>query len=184
MKLRSRSVSAARTAALFCAVMGTVIPSRIHAQVQTFVEAPQPIKKKSDKIDFLFKASRPILATGTAVDLYTTVHNLDHPTMAYRADGKFLTRYYVVEKGWARYFGDRSPLAASTANAALNAGVMLLSSRLYLRGGRWRYAAVALVLAKAGMNVYGGIQNERYLGSIDGSVRRETGYRGVIIWSH
>lgn len=183
MKLWKKSISAVCTAALFCAVMGAATPSCVIAQVRTLVEAPPPVKRKSDKIDFLFKASRPILAAGTTVDLYTTVHNLDHPTTAYRADGTLLTRYYVVEKGWARYFGDRGPFAASTANAVLNTGVVFLSSTLYLRGGRWRYVAVGLMLAKAGASFYGGVQNERFLGSIDGRVRRETGYQGVILWS-
>jgi hypothetical protein len=117
------------------------------------------------------------------VDVFTTVHNLDHPTTAYREDGTFLTNYYVVETGWTRYFGDRSPGAASVANSALNAGVMMLSRRLYRRGGRWRFAALALVLAKAGANLDGGIRNERFSESIDHRVQLATGYKGVVLWS-
>jgi hypothetical protein len=176
--------NACRVAALFCA-MGLVSPTHAIAQVQTQDDLPRaPEKKKPDTIDFLHKWVSPtVLSAATSVDVYTTAHNLDHPTVAYREDGTFLTNYYVVEKGWARCFGNRSPFAASFANASLNAGVMVLSDRLYLRGGRWRIAALALVLAKAGANLDGGIQNERFLGSIDQRVRLETGYRGVILWS-
>jgi hypothetical protein len=169
--------------ALFCA-MGLISLPHAIAQIQTQEDLPRPPeKKKSDAIDFLFKASPVILSAATSVDLYTTTHGLDHPTVAYREDGSFLTNYYVVEKGWARCFGERSPFAASVANSTLNAGIMMLSRRLYLRGGRWRIAALALVLAKAGTNLDGGIQNERFLGSIDQRIQVATGYKGVVLWA-
>jgi hypothetical protein len=176
------SLNAACKAALFC-VMGFAGLSHVIAQVQTQEEAPRPTERKPSKIDFFFKASPVVLSAGTAVDVFTTTHNLDHPTTALRADGSVLTHYYVVEKGWARFLGDRNPSAVSLANATLNAGITALSRKLYLRGGRWRYAAVALVFAKAGANVGGGIQNEQVLAGIDRHVRLETGYKGVILWS-
>jgi hypothetical protein len=169
--------------ALFC-VMGFADSSHAVAQVQMQDDPPPVPKKKSDTIDFLYKASPMVLSAATSVDMYTTVHALDHPTVAFRANGTFLTNYYVVEKGWAHGFGDRSPFAATSANVLLNAGVLTVSRRLYLRGGRWRWAATALVLAKAGANFTGGWQNERYLAGIDRHVQLSTGYKGVIVWSH
>jgi hypothetical protein len=173
------------TIALFCAT-GLVSPMHAIAQVQTQEDLPTHIlKKKPDKLDFFYtKVAPTVLSAATTADVFTTVRGLDHPTVAYRPDGSVLTNYYVVETGWARYFGDRSPFAASTANVILNLGVMDLSHRLYLRGGRWRVAALALVLAKAGANFEGGIHNERYLAGIDSDVRRSTGYyTGAILWS-
>jgi hypothetical protein len=171
----------ARKIALFC-VMGFSLSHAI-AQVQTQEDLPSAPKKKSDTIDFLYKASPAILSAATTLDMVSTVRGLDHPTVAYREDGSVLTNYVVVEKGWARCFGNRSPTAALTANVALNAGVMILSRRLYRRGGRWRIAALGLVLVKAGANFEGGIQNERLLAGIDRQVQLSTGYTGAILWS-
>lgn len=173
------------TIALFCAT-GLVNPMHVIAQVQTQEDLKtHALKKRPDKIDFFYtKAAPTLLSAATTVDVFTTVRGLDHPTVAYRPDGTVLANYYVVEKGWARFLGDRSPFAASTANVLLNLGVMDLSHRLYLRGGRWRVAAIVLVLAKAGANIDGGIQNERYFAGIDSDVRRSTGYyTGAILWS-
>jgi len=170
-----------RRIVLFCII--SLVSLLCVAKVQAQEDLPQAPKKKSDKIDFLYRASLPVLGAATSVDAFTTVRNLNHPTTAFRADGTFLMDYYVVENGWARYFGDRSPFAATTANVLLNAGVIQLSHRLYLRGGRWRIAAAALVLAKAGVNFAGGIQNERYSESIDQRVRLSTGYKGAVLWS-
>jgi hypothetical protein len=168
--------------ALFC-VMGLISLSHAIAQTQTRDDLPSAPRKKSDTIDFLYRASPVVLSAATTLDMVSTVRGLDHPTVAYREDGSVLTNYVVVEKGWARCFGNRNVLAATTANIALNAGVMMLSRRLYLRGGRWRIAALGLVLVKAGANFEGGIQNERLLANVDQQVRLSTGYAGAILWS-
>ena len=169
--------------ALLCVVALGSLPHAI-AQTQNNEDLPQaPQQKKSDTTDFVYKASPIVLSFATTADMYTTVRNLDHPTVAYRADGTVLTHYYIVEGGWARCFGERSPFAATTANVLLNAGVTALSRKLYLRGGRWRVAAAALLLAKAGANFAGAIHNERVLTGIDRQVRLSTGYKGVILWS-
>jgi hypothetical protein len=79
---------------LFCVVVGLTNPPHTVAQVQTPTDLSETPKKKAeklDKIDFLFKVSPAVLSAATSVDMYTTVHGLDHPTAAYREDGTFLT---------------------------------------------------------------------------------------------
>lgn len=104
--------------------------------------------------------------------------------MAYRGDNnQFLMRYTVTEDGWAGFLGKRDAFTAVSANVLLNVGVEKFSRRLYLRGGRWRYVAIGLLVAKATDNLVAGIHNERLQAGIDGRVRQMTGYRGTIVWS-
>lgn len=141
-------------------------------------------RKKADKIDFVYKASEVYIGGATWFDMFTTVRGMDHPTVAMRADGSVLMRYHGVEVGWAKIVGDRNTGAVVAANVALNAGLALLSRRLYQRGGRWRYAAIAVNVLKGTDNALAAYGNIRYGGSIDERIRAVTGYTGPIHWSH
>jgi hypothetical protein len=171
-------------AALWVAAL--VCPLHIQAQTTDLVDEvrpKEPERKKPDKIDFLHWASRGYLVAGTWLDASTTANGLNRPTMAYRADNTFLMQYTVTEDGWASFLGRRDAFTAVSANVLLNVGVERFSNRLYLRGGRWRYVAIGLLVAKATSNLVAGINNERLQTGIDGHVRQLTGYRGVIVWS-
>ncbi len=147
------------------------------------VDAPTKQVEGHRKIDLLYLASEAYLAAGTAVDMKSTADGLHHPTMAYRADGIFLTHYYVTENGWAGFLGNRNADGVVLANVLLNTGFDLADRRLYRRGGRWRILAVTLNVLKGTENVADGVSNIRMLGSINKRVRLETGYTGRIIWS-
>ncbi|RJQ13484.1 hypothetical protein C4553_03835 [Candidatus Parcubacteria bacterium] len=144
----------------------------------------EPREEKDRKVDFLFKASRVYLAAGTGLDAVTTVRVLNHPSMAYRADGSALGRSYGVETGWARALGKRNTGAVVAANVGLNLGVDLLSRKLYRKGGRWRYLAIGLNLWKATDSLKAGIHNINYHSNgFDRRMREATGYQGTIVWS-
>jgi len=163
-----------------------VFPPRVHAQTTDLDEVrhQEPERKRPNKVDFLHWASRGYLVAGTWLDASTTANGLSHPTMAYRGDNnQFLMRYTVTEDGWAGFLGKRDAFTAVSANVLLNVGVEKFSRRLYLRGGRWRYVAIGLLVAKATDNLVAGIHNERLQAGIDGRVRQMTGYRGTIVWS-
>jgi hypothetical protein len=155
----------------------SVAPENDRAQVP---EAP-----RVEKPGFVFRASELYLAGGTAFDMTTTVRGLQHPTTALRSDGSFLTHYYVVEKGWAGFLGNRNCVTAVAANVALNVAVDRFSRKLYARGGRWRGVAIAALLAKGTFNVIGASNNIRSDSDerIDNQVRLATDYRDQIRWS-
>jgi len=139
-----------------------------------------PVKKTS----FAFKASEFCLIGGTAFDMTTTVEGLDHPTTALRSDRTFLTRYYVVEKGWAGFLGRRDAVTAVAANAFLNAGIDRFSRRLYARGGRWRTVGFGVNVLKGTLSSIAAGNNIRNDERIDRTVRLATGYQGKILWAH
>ena len=143
-----------------------------------------PEAKRAKKTSFAFKASELYLAGGTAFDMTTTVEGLSHPTTACRSDNSFLTHYYVVESGWAGYFGKRDAVTAVTANVMLNVGIDWFSRGLYARGGRWRALAIGTLLLKGTFNAIAEGNNIRNTDRINQRVRLATGYRGQIIWSH
>ena len=142
-----------------------------------------PDAKQVPKTSFVFKASEFYLAGGTAFDMTTTVQGLGHPTTACKSDGSFLTHYYVVETGWARFLGDRDPTSAVMANVILNAGIDRFSRRLYARGGRWRALAIGTNVLKGTLNAFAAGSNIRSDERINQRVRLATGYRGMIVWS-
>jgi hypothetical protein len=144
---------------------------------------PLGSEKKADKIDFLYRASNAYLVGGTWLDMTTTYPVLHHPTVAYRADGSVLTRYYGIETGWAGCLGRRNTVAVIAANVALNAGLNLLSRRIYRRGGRWRVLAITVNVLKGTDNLMAGVHNIRYNAGVDGRVQLATGYMGQIRWS-
>ncbi len=139
-------------------------------------------KRETGKIAFLYKASNLYLLGGTTVDMITTARLMNHPTMAYRADGSALGLYSGVETGWARCLGRKNTGATVMANVALNAGVGLLSRKLYRRGGHWRIVAIAVNVLKGTNSMVAGIHNIRY--DRDEYVRKATGYKGQVVWSH
>jgi hypothetical protein len=166
--------------------MSLVNSSHALAQTLSPLDSDKPRireKKPIPKVDFKFMASELFLAGGTAFDMKTTVTGLSHPTTAYRADGIFLTHYYPVETGWARCFGNRNTFAIVNANVGLNAGINVFARRLATRGGRWRFVALGLDLAKATFSSEAAIHNIRYNATVDNRVRLETGYKGLILWS-
>jgi len=140
--------------ALVC-VMGLLNSSHVICQQLGGLqpELRKAPEKKRNAIDRWYVASLPILSGATALDAFTTAHNLDHPTVASRADGSLLATYRCTEDGASRYFGGTGPVSASAENSLFNFGVTLLSRRLARRGGWWKVAAVTLNLAKAGANV-------------------------------
>ena len=174
---------------LIAALCVAALTCPLHIQAQTTeltdeMRPKEPERKKPDKIDFLHWASRGYLAAGTWLDSSTTANGLNRPTMAYRASNNtFLMRYTVTEDGWASFLGKRDTVTAVGANVFLNVGVERFSKRLYLRGGRWRYVAIGLLVAKATDNLVAGIHNEQLQAGIDGRVRQLTGYRGAIVWT-
>jgi hypothetical protein len=168
-------------------LMMTMSLCSLHAFAQTQPilsdEPPRKPVEKVQKIDFLYLASEAYLSAGTTVDMYTTANGLGHPTTAYRANGTFLTRYYIGEDGWAGCFGKRNTTGVISANVALNIGFDLLDRRLYRRGGRWRIAAITLNVLKGTGNLADGFHNIKVARDVDKRVRLQTGYAGRIIWS-
>lgn len=164
------------------ATAASLSSARAQIQQQRFREDAEP-RKESDKIDFFYKASRYYLLGATQLDMISTLHVLSHPTIAYRADGSVLARYYGIETGWARCFGRRDARAVIAANLALNAGIYLASRKLYQKGGRWRTLAIVINAVKATDNAMGGIHNVIYSTGVDEQLRSRTGYAGPIIWS-
>jgi len=168
-------------------IVGGLVASP-HALAQTqgdaFLEIPRE-EKPVEKPSFLFKASRAYLFSGTSLDMWSTVHALNHPTIARSPDGSFLGNYYPVEKDWARCFGERNKPAIITANLALDFGVDLLSRKLYRKGGRWKGVAVALNVLQGTNRVRAALSNMRQDASIDERIRARSGYTvGRIVWSH
>ena len=181
--LRIASNSACKIA-LVC-VMGLLNSSHVFAQLgdSQQAELEKAPEKKKGAIDHWYVASLPILSGATALDAFTTAHNLDHPTVASRVDGTFLANCHFREDGVSRLFGGTGAFSAPAENTLFNFGVTLLSRRLARRGGWWKVAAVTLNLAKAGANVEGGVHNMIAASRVDQQVRLETSYRGVIVWS-
>src|SRR5690348_9756487 len=112
--------------------MSVMNSSQAIAQTQELFSAPEG--KKADKVDFFYKVSKGALIGGSALDIWSTAHLMGHPTLASRPNGTEITRYYGVETGWARIFGQRNTFAATTANAALDLGTELFARKLYRRG--------------------------------------------------
>jgi hypothetical protein len=157
--------------------------SHAFAQEVNFFEKP---KTESSKMDFAFKASRFYLASGTMLDMLSTVHALHHPTIASRPDGFMLMRYRFAEtEAPGKYFGARNTFGVVASNVALDIGVGFLSDRLYRRGGKWRGVALALNVLQGTNRMRAGFGNVRLNASVDEHVRAVTGYKaGRIIWSH
>ena len=172
-------------AALLLLIVMSASSSLAMAQMHFVPRTDAPTKQAEGyrKIDFLYLSSEAYLAAGTTMDMKSTVDGLHHPTMAYRADGTFLTHYYVTENGWAGFLGNRNADGIVLANVLLNTGFDLVDRRLYRRGGRWRILAATLNVLKGTENMADGVSNIGMLGSIDKRVRLETGYTGRIIWS-
>lgn len=165
-----------------CAFAQSPIHDRLHHR-RPLVNAPSARRrKKASRLDLLHWAADGYLAGGTVLDAVTTANGLDHPTMAYRTNGSFLMRYVLRENGWARCLGNRDVRGVVTANIALNLGVFLLSQRLYHRGGRWRYLAIGLLVAKATSSTLAGLHNHRLEVDVNKHVRKATGYKGAIVW--
>ena len=145
----------------------------------------EPMKQRDDKIySSLFRASNIYLAGATVVDMTTTARVMSHPTMAYQTNGTLLGGpYRGVEAGWASFLGTRNTGAAVAANGLLNAGVTLLSQRIYRKGGRWRALAIGINVAKATGNLVAGVHNMQVGSTFDRRVRAKTGYQGRIVWS-
>jgi len=139
-------------------------------------------EKKADKVKFLYRTSNLYFLSGTVLDMTSTAHVLNHPTMAQRGDGSILMHYHGIETGWAGYFGNRSTFAAVSANVGLNAGLSFLGEKVYRRGGKWRYVAIALNVLKGTDNLVAGVHNIQY--NANQHVRMATGYSGPIVWSH
>lgn len=159
------------------------LASTANAQVQRFRRQPQ--ETKSRKLDAFYRISRLYLGTGTTLDGFSTHEGLDHPTVAHRADKTVLGYFYGTEIGWAgSVVGRRNANAVVAANVLLNFGVERLSQNLYRRGGRWRFLAIGLNLAKATDSTMAGAGNLRFCAGIDSRLRARTGYRGKIIWSN
>ena len=154
------------------------------AQIQNFQrENSQESPKKAERLDHLYRASQFYFLGATVLDLSSTAQVLGHPSVARGENEQLLARYYGTETGWASFLGERNAGAAVAANASLNAGLGLLSQRLYRRGGRWRILAIGINVLKGTDNLAAGIHNLNYIASIDGRVRALTHYRGRIYWS-
>lgn len=171
-----------RALALTLVALGLFCPSLANAQVQRFLKAEPG--KGAGKLGLLYRSSGLYLLGGTMLDMSSTVRALNHPTLALKADGSVLTRYYSIETGWAGCFGRRNTGAVVMANVALNVGINLLSRNLYRRGGRWRVLAIGVNVLKGTDNLMAGIHNVRYSAGVDGRLRMTTGYSGPISWSH
>lgn len=130
----------------------------------------------------VFVLSEYCFLGATVLDMTSTVHALDHPTKAYDSGGTLLAVYKPREVGWSGFLGS-NPFVTVGANLALNAGVNILSRRLYQRGGKARWIAVGLVGAKTYLNLSAGIQNVDHGKVVDREVHSMTGYNGPIIWS-
>jgi len=57
--------------------------------------------------------------------------------------------HHDSEVGWAKCFGEHNIAGVVIANGAVNFGVDWLGGRIYRKGGRWRYVAVALTAGRA-----------------------------------
>lgn len=174
---------------LFLLLLATGASPPADAQVQPFRKGDEQFfwglkKKRADKLDFLYKASEVYLFTGTSLDMTSTVQGLNHPEVAHRTDGTVLGRYPSIETGWAGRFGRENTVAVVAANVALNAGITLLSRKLYRLGGRWRIPAITLNVLKGTDNMVAGIHNMGHTSVLDERIRGATGYGGPIVWSH
>jgi hypothetical protein len=169
-----------RVVTLMLVAIGLAGPSSVVAQ--QIQEDGLRLKEGMHKTTLFDKASRSYLVGGITLDAVSTFRLMDHPTKAYREDGSFLATYHGIETGWARCFGARNKFAAISANVALDAGIDMLSRKIYRRGGRWRILANGLTVLKGTGNMADGIHNMRF--DPDRSVRMATGYQGQIIWSH
>jgi hypothetical protein len=161
-------------------------PTRAIAQIElTLPEAPLVVHvEKVRKTDFLYLGSQAFLGAGTMMDMKSTVDGLNHPTVASRQNGMFLTNYYARETGWAGVFGQKNTNGVVAANVLLSTGFDLLDRRLYRRGGKWRIVAITLNFAKGLDNGMSAFHNIGVNKDIDKHVRLQTGYNGRIIWSH
>ncbi len=145
---------------------------------------PKTERRPSPKLDKLFQASRIYLWAGTSLDMATTIRGLNHPPIARQANGVFLMSYPVRETGWAGHIvGSRNTGAVVALNVGLNLGVDFLSRKLYRKGGRLRYVAIALNLFKATGNTMDGVRNIGYMNNLDSRIRQVTGYSGQIVWT-
>ncbi len=173
-----------RTCTVAMLLLMGAIPSTAHAQFERFL---YPLKepKQPGKLGTLYKASEWYLREGTPLDAIGTHLVIDHPTVAFRADGSVLGCFYGTEAGWAGpIVGRRNANGAIAANVLLNFGVAYLSQNLYRRGGGWRYLAVGLNMWKATDSTMAGIHNIRLDAGINDRLRAATGYGGNISWSH
>lgn len=153
-------------------------------QFQHLPDGPYPrkVKKKSDKIDFFYDISRYAHAGASVADSVTTTQLLDHPTAAYSAQGQFLTYYYTREVGWASCLSQRNAFVVTTANEVLDTGVDVFARRLDKRGGRWRFAAIALLAGKTAISATAAGHNVLFGEGINRQVDLATGYKGLIVW--
>lgn len=129
----------------------------VFAQVQPLLaqsllenRLPEEPKRKVDKIDFLYKASRIYLLEGTALDAVTTAHALSQPN--------------TVEENWAACFGKRNTAGVVMANGLLNLAAGFASRELYKHRGQSKIlgvAAIGLSLFKATDSTVAGIHNIR-----------------------
>jgi hypothetical protein len=167
--------------------MGVITPLSANPQSMFSLERGRAEIPKAEQVSkgtsLAFKASELFLFSGTAFDMTTTVKGLDHPTIAYTSEGKFLTHYYVEETGWAGFLGKRDAFTAVGANVFKNVLMDRYSRRLYTRGGRWRTLAFGMNIAQATFNSIAAGNNIRSDERIDKQVRLATGYRGLIVWS-
>ena len=150
------------------------------------IEAPKPKveQRPSPKLDTLFKASRFYLWTGTSLDMATTVRALNLPSIARQENGVCLMncRPLIIERGWTGHIvGSRNVGGTVALNVGLNYGVDFLSRKLYRKGGRLRYLAVALNLWKATDNTMDGFHNVGYMNNLDSRIGQATGYKGHVI---
>lgn len=151
-----KTTTNARIVGLLFAV-SLVSSLHVSAQVQPLLaqsllenRLPDEPKRKVDKIDFLYKASRIYLLEGTGLDAVTTAHALSQPN--------------TVEENWAACFGKKNTGAVVLANGFLNLGVGLASRELYKHRGQSKIlgiAAVGLSLFKATDSTVAGIHNIR-----------------------
>ncbi len=111
----------------------------------TFLEQSRP----ADKIDLAYKASRWYLLGATGLDSTTTVIGIDH------SGG--------VETGWAKFLGNRNAGAVIAANGIVNFGVSFASQRIYRHGGRWKYVATAINVARATGIAADGLHNMAFI---------------------
>ena len=152
------------------------VPQDDDKPVEAKKGVPAGIRKVSEISEIAFLGA-------TVLDMTTTVHAFGHPTHAYSTSGELLAIYKPREVGWSGFLGS-NPFVTVGANLALNAGVNILSRRLYQRGGKSRWIAAGLVEAKTYMNLSAGIQNLHRGAAVDREVHLMTGYSGPIVWGH
>jgi len=104
---------------------------------------------KADTIDSAYTASQWYLRGATGLDLTTTVIGMGE--------------HRGVEAGWAKCFGRNNTAGVLAANGAVDFGVSFASRRIYRMGGRWRYLAIAMNVARATGIASDGIHNVAYL---------------------